>query len=127
MQIVGGANFHSILSAHHLIDARFLTIKSGKCMRLLTRLYGNILLYSISHEEPTTSADIIWLLRKECGLKIPTTEEEWGEIPRTTIDIRRTMVVKDGLREARKSRFDTTKLLNVNAFYCNCGSCTLTL
>ena len=73
------------------------------------------LLYSISHE-PTTSADIIRLLQKECGLKIPASEEEWGEIPRTTIDIRRSMVVKDGLREARKSRFDMTKLLNVNTF-----------
>ena len=34
--------------------------------------------------------------------------------------------MKDGLREARKSRFDTTKLLNVNAFYCNYDLCTLT-
>ena len=73
--------------------------------------------FSASLKEPTSLADVIRLLQKECGLKIPTSEEEWGEIPRTPIDIRRTMVVKDGLREARKSRFDSTKLLNVSTFY----------
>ena len=36
--IVGRAKFSSsILSAHHLIGAYFLTIESDKCMRLLTR------------------------------------------------------------------------------------------
>ena len=32
--------FHSLLSAHHLIGAYFLTTESDKRMRLLTRLYG---------------------------------------------------------------------------------------
>ena len=35
-----GPKFHSLLSAHRLIGACFLTTDSDKCMRLLTRLYG---------------------------------------------------------------------------------------
>ena len=35
-----GPKFHSLLSAHHLIGAYFLTTESDKRMRLLTRLYG---------------------------------------------------------------------------------------
>ena len=38
--IMGGANFHSLLSAHHLIGTYFLTIESDKCMCLLTRRYS---------------------------------------------------------------------------------------
>ena len=34
--ILGGAKFHSLLRAHHLLDAYFLTIES---VCLLTRLY----------------------------------------------------------------------------------------
>ena len=36
-----GPKFHSLLSAHHLISAYFITTESDKCMCLLTRLYGN--------------------------------------------------------------------------------------
>ena len=35
-----GPNFHSLLRAHHLIGAYFLTTESDKHMRLLTKLYG---------------------------------------------------------------------------------------
>ena len=58
-------------------------------------------------EEPKTVADIVLLLQRKCGL----TEQDWNGIPRTSVDIRRSMVVKDGIREAKKPRFDTTKLL----------------
>ena len=82
--------------------------------RLLLPHY--LLYYSASLKIPSSLPDIIKLLQMECGLKIPTSEEEWREIPRTPIDIRRTMVVKDGLREARKSRFNPTKFLKVATF-----------
>ena len=36
-----GPKLHSLLSAHRLISACFLTIESDKHMRLLTRLYGS--------------------------------------------------------------------------------------
>ena len=35
-----GPKLHSLLSAHRLIGAYFLTTESDKCIRLLTRLYG---------------------------------------------------------------------------------------
>ena len=48
-------------------------------------------------------------------MKIPKTDKEWkGEIPRTFIDVRKSAVVKDALREAKKAKFDTKKLLDVN-------------
>ena len=38
-----GPKLHSLLSAHRLIGACFLTTESDKRMRLLTRLYGTLL------------------------------------------------------------------------------------
>lgn len=44
---------------------------------------------------------------------IPTDDDNWAECKRTYIDVRRSMVLVDGLREAKKLRFDPTKLLSV--------------
>ena len=41
MQIVGGAKFHSLLSAHHLIGAYLITTKSDKLIHLLTAPHGH--------------------------------------------------------------------------------------
>lgn len=65
-------------------------------------------------EELNSLQDIILVLQNNCGLKMPTTGAEWCDVPRTTFDVRRNFVLNDGLREARKSRFDPTKLLNVH-------------
>ena len=46
MLIVGGAKFHSLLSAHHLVGAYFLTTKSDKCMHLLT-FYGTCIMLAL--------------------------------------------------------------------------------
>ena len=44
-----GPKFHSLLSTHHVMGAYFLTTtESDKCMRLLTRLYG-ILVIKTQH------------------------------------------------------------------------------
>ena len=43
-----GPKLHSLLSAHHLIGAYFLTTESDKRMRLLTRLYG---ISAVPHSE----------------------------------------------------------------------------
>lgn len=60
-------------------------------------------------------SDIVMILRDKCGLRIPdVTSEDWECIPRTSIDVRRDFVVDDGIREARKKRFDTSKLLKVH-------------
>ena len=46
-----GPNFHSLLSAHHLIGAYFLTTESDKCMRLITRLYGTTIRDTINEPQ----------------------------------------------------------------------------
>ena len=46
--------------------------------------------------------------KKKCGLVIP---KEWEGVPRMSIDVRREYVLADGLREAKKSRFESAKLL----------------
>ena len=62
---------------------------------------------------PSTLQEIILELRRDCGIMIPTTDEQWAMCPRTSIDIRRNCLIQDGLREAKKQRFDPAKLLNV--------------
>lgn len=79
----------------------------------------NIFIHSICRSlyesfEPKTVADIVLSLQRKCGLRMPVTDEDWIGIPRTPVDIRRSVVVKDAIREARKPRFDATKLLKVS-------------
>ena len=56
--------FNSLLSAHHLIGAYFLTTKSDKYMRLLTRLYGRLVnvltmnLFQISRLQSTAAKPV---------------------------------------------------------------------
>ena len=52
-------------------------------------------------------------LQLENKLLIPSTDEDWDSVARCSIDIRQGFVVPDALREARKRRFDPTKLLSV--------------
>ena len=63
---------------------------------------------------PNCVKDIIVSLQRKHGLKIPQRNEEWGDITRTSICIRRSLVLKDGLKEASKARFDPYNLLKVN-------------
>ena len=65
---------------------------------------------------PNCLKDIILLLQKKHGVKIPKSDQEWADTPRTSICIRRSMVLQDGLKEASKARFDPMKLLKV-CFY----------
>lgn len=57
--------------------------------------------------------DAITLLQKKCGIVIPKNDQEWEGVPRMSIDVRREYVLADGLREAKKSRFEPAKLLKV--------------
>ena len=45
---------------------------------------------------------------------MPASEEEWINSDRTEIDIRRTHVLADALKEGHKRRFDPNKLLKVS-------------
>ena len=65
---------------------------------------------------PNCLKDIILLLQKKHGVKIPNSDQEWADTPRTSICIRRSMVLQDGLKEASKARFDPMNLLKV-CFY----------
>ena len=65
--------------------------------------------------------DVVLVLRQKTNIRIPAvTSEEWEVIPRTSIDVRRDFVVQDGIREARKKRFDPSKLLRVSFSKCAC-------
>ena len=57
------------------------------------------------------------LLQEKIDLKVPTTMEEWLDVPRCEIDVRRSFVVEDAIREGRKQRFDPTKLIKVNQVF----------
>ena len=60
---------------------------------------------------PSSLEDIIHSLQKKHGLKIPKCDEEWADMPRTSVCTRRS----DGLKEALKSaRFDPAKLFKVH-------------
>lgn len=66
------------------------------------------------HVDPQNLEEVILALQRESGIMIPSTDELWSLSPRTTIDVRRSMILKDGLREGKKARFDPTKLLKVH-------------
>lgn len=44
---------------------------------------------------------------------MPASEEDWINSDRTEIDIRRSHILADALKECGKRRFDPTKLLKV--------------
>ena len=69
------------------------------------------------YRTPETLIDVILKLQKECGILIPDSPEDWLNCSRTYIDIRRDKVLEDGIREAKKKRFDPSKLLNVSPLY----------
>ena len=66
--------------------------------------------------DPTCLKDVVLLLQKRNGIKIPETEEEWADASRNNICIRRSLVLQDSLKEVKKSQFNPTKLLNVRMY-----------
>ncbi len=67
--------------------------------------------------EPTTSKELLATLQKQNGVMIPILDEDWATFPRTHMIVKRETLLEDALREARKSRFDPTKVFNVCAVY----------
>ena len=45
---MGGAINRSLISAHFLLSAYFLTVQTYKRMRLITRVYGNLSIHNFS-------------------------------------------------------------------------------
>jgi len=47
---------------------------------------------------------------------MPATDFEWHDLPRHCIDIRRSFVVNDALKEARKKRFNPSLLIKASLY-----------
>ncbi len=76
-------------------------------------MYCEIMLYLF--RELNCLSHIVLALRAKCGIHIPdVNSEDWEVASRTSIDVRRGFVVEDGIREAKKKRFNTSNLLRVS-------------
>ncbi len=76
-------------------------------------MYREIMLYLF--RELNCLSHIVLALRTKCGIHIPdVNSEDWEVVSRTSIDVRRGFVVEDGIREAKKKRFNTSNLLRVS-------------
>ena len=73
-----------------------------------------ILIIIGSDKEPECVGDIVRMLQQNNGFDLPKSDDDWADIPRQTVDIRRDFVVSNALREAKKKRFDSTKLLHAS-------------
>lgn len=60
-------------------------------------------------------ADCIEALQKSIGLKIPQSADEWADAPHNLLYIRHDHVIQDGLRAARKARFDANGIMEVKS------------
>ncbi len=51
--------------------------------------------------------DVVLMLQQKSGLDFPETADDWIDVPRQTIDVRRGCVVTDALRESKREDFIT--------------------
>lgn len=72
--------------------------------------------FATSCREPANFKELLAALQAQSGFRMAVTFEDWGDssFPRTPVTVWRTRILYDALREARKSSFDPTKLLNVS-------------
>ena len=45
--------------------------------------------------------EVIVTLRRVYGFTLPTTDDDWTDMPKVSIDVRREFVALDGMKEAR--------------------------
>ena len=60
------------------------------------------------YREPQTVADCVANLRAQMHFTMPVSEEDWINSERTEIDVRRSHILADTLKEGKKPRFDPT-------------------
>ena len=70
--------------------------------------------YSSTSTISYTLEQCIEHLRQQSGVHIPEDDADWGIQTRTDVVIRRTHLVKDAIKEAKKNRFDPSKLISVS-------------
>ncbi len=68
-------------------------------------------MYSV--EEVDTLRYVVLMLQRKNGMKLPSTAEEWDMTPCCDLDVRRSHMVVDGVRAAKKTQFNCTNLLRV--------------
>lgn len=78
------------------------------------------MLFDWCARDPKSLAECVILLREKIDLKVTTTMEEGLDVPRCEIDVRQSFVVEDAVREGRKLRFDSTKIIKVSQVFSDC-------
>ncbi len=63
---------------------------------------------------PSSFAELLQNIQRACGVRLALTPEDWATLPRTNMVVRRERFLEDAMHEARKRRFDPTKLLNAS-------------
>ena len=53
------------------------------------------------------------MLQQKAVLPRPEKDEDWIDMPRTSIDVRHMHIIADTFREMKKPRFDVMKMLEV--------------
>lgn len=69
--------------------------------------------------------ELLSSLQERCGVRVPVSDDDWEVVPRAHILVRREGVLEDALKEARKTRFDPTKILKVSDDMSQSGKCGL--
>ena len=63
--------------------------------------------------EPKSLFECIEILRRKNNFIMPSDDSKWFDFDRQDIDVCRSHLLQDALKEGHKRRFDPTKLLNV--------------
>lgn len=63
--------------------------------------------------EPKSLFECIEILRRKNNFIMPSDDSKWFDFDRQDIDVHRSHLLQDALKEGHKRRFDPTKLLNV--------------
>ena len=71
-----------------------------------------VLTITFFYRTPQSLAECLHKIQQLIGIRLPEEEGDWYDIPRMEVDIRRSHVLEDALREARK-KFDPCKVLKV--------------
>ncbi len=73
------------------------------------------MIYYYYFREPTNLPDCVKFLQKQAKFTMPECDDDYYDNVVTEIDVRRDMVANDAFREARKRKFQPSKLLKVRA------------
>ena len=64
-----------------------------------------------------TLEEVIKDVRTHHSIVIPANIDDWFELHRTIVDIRRNHIFEDGIKAAKREEFDPTQLLQVQLIF----------